>query len=923
MRNNFGLGFVFEAIDRFTGPANRIAGAHDRLGKSAKQAGAGVQGLGQNLRRLRDSSGRFLPTGATSLPGARGAGSGPGPKRDSQGRFLPAGVTGDLPNVERGLASVEKKAGLARLAIVALGTAIGNVASAGILRGFQALTGSITGSATSAIEFESAMADVNKVLPEGTELAPIEAGAKQLAKDIGILPTQVAALTASLAQSGIAGDELVKTSEDASKLAVAFSLSGEEAGQAIAKLRTGLGLSRGEVNLLTGSINELSNKLAATAPQIIDATQRVGSVAKAANISAQSTAALATAMIASGATSEVAGTGVKNFIRALASGDAATKRQRLAFKALGLDAVDVAKALTQGGVAAEATVRDVVMRIGQLEQHKRLPNLIRLFGSESIGAIGPLATNIHLLTQAFDIAGNKVAAAGSVQKEYETRSKTTAAAIDRLKANFAVLRIELGNRLLPIVRAGIERLNDLIEWARGAGGRLLTFGRRVSAYAVNLLAPVRLLYKGLVQVFSQGGFSGAVRAELNRAHNAGIKRFVINVYALFHRLRVFLDGVSDAFAAGWKRVGPIVESIWNSLRSVGLAFIHAIWGASEDTTNTTMSSWREWGTTVGETLIAVLEHVASTIDWWAKFIENNEWLVKTALWGYAAFKIFAAGIWLATNAGRVGAAVAVIHARALMVLRWASISAAFGMKVLHGALTLVSRGLKVLRVAVLANPVLAIVAGLAMGALLVYQYWDPISEFFGGLWESVTNLSKAALDWIVGKIEWVGDKLRQFKDIVTFQDTYDSGAANEQRNKLMGLSTEQLTSLASSGGPVADQARDALKLRQQGAAALGQGARTFDALSTARSRAEAAQTSVVAAKESQKEARYAAQGDQMSAQFRGLMERMEMANANDLSGGQNISLNIDGEKLQEILVKKGKASSARGFRSVDPLDDDE
>lgn len=920
MRNNFGLGFIFEAVDRFSGPASRVSSSYDRMTRASRQAGAGAGVLGQQLNRLRDAQGKFVPRGlANPAQGPLGGG------RDTRGRFLPKGAREGLSEVADGLADIGRKGGFARLALTAVGTAVGHLISSAVIGGFRSLRSSIGGVAQGAIDFESAMADVNKVLPKGMELQPLADGAKRLAKEIGLAPTQVAALTASLAQSGIAGEELIQTAEDASKLAVAFGISGEESGQALAKLRTGLGLSRDEVNSLTGSINELSNNLAATAPEIVDAVQRVGSVAKAANVSETTTAALATAMIASGAGAEVAATGTKNFLRALGAGEAVTKRQKKAFEALGLDSVEVAKQLTSGGEAAEKTILDVVTRIGELEQHKRLPNLIRLFGAESIGAIGPLATNIKLLGQSFDIAGNKANSANSVQKEYETRSKTTAVAIERLKANVSVLAIELGTKFLPLIQRGIGRLNAFVEMARRGGTRLWDLGERVAAFASKFLAPVRLLYQGLVQAFSQGGFSGAVRAELNRAHNAGIKRFVINVYALFHRLKVFFEGVADGFAKGWKRVGPIVESIFNSLKSVAVAFLNLFFDMSENATNTSMSSWRDWGSTLGESFATVLEHVATALDWFAKLIENNEWLVQTALWGYVAFKAFAAGIWLANAAGKVGRAVAWGHTIGLKALRVASIGAAFGMKVLRAGLAMATTGFKALRAAVLANPVLAVVSGLAYGAVLVYEYWEPISDFFGGLWEHVTELSKAALDWIVSKIEWVGDKLRQFKDIVTFTDTYDSGRANEQRSQLMGLSTEQLTGLAGGGGPLADQARDALKLRRQGESAIGTGARTYDALSVARSRAEGARSSVVAAQEGQKDARYAAQGDQWRTDFRAMMEQMEMANANAATGGQNmsVSLLVDGEKLAATVVKQNKSAKARGFAPVDARDEDE
>ena len=47
-------------------------------------------------------------------------------------------------------------------------------------------------------------------------------------------------------------------------------------GTAAAKLRTGLDLSQAEVESLFGSINELSNEFAASAPEILDIEQRTG-----------------------------------------------------------------------------------------------------------------------------------------------------------------------------------------------------------------------------------------------------------------------------------------------------------------------------------------------------------------------------------------------------------------------------------------------------------------------------------------------------------------------------------------------------------------------------------------------------------------------------------------------------------------------
>ena len=58
---------------------------------------------------------------------------------------------------------------------------------------------------------------------------------------------------------------------------------------------------------------------------------------------------------------------------------------------------------------------------------------------------------------------------------------------------------------------------------------------------------VRLFFNGLKQLFEQGGFSGAVREELNRAENQGLKRFLISVWQVVYRIQQIWEGFKDGF----------------------------------------------------------------------------------------------------------------------------------------------------------------------------------------------------------------------------------------------------------------------------------------------------------------------------------------------------------------------------------------
>lgn len=390
-------------------------------------------------------------------------------------------ITGTAGAAAKVLGHLSKIAGGAGSALrQALGVAGGNLLAAGTARVIQGVGSAFVGATKAAINFESSMADVNKVLPDNTtaeQFKAIEQGVIDISKRIAIAPTQVAALTASLAQSGIAVDELVATAEDAAKLGVAFNISGEEAGAAIAKLRTGLGLGREEVNLLAGSINHLSNNMAVTAPQLLDVIKRVGSVGKAANLSKEQIAGLGAALIAGGAESEVAATGLKNFTLAMAAGEAASKRQAAAFQALGLSAVEIAREFTSGDVTrSNDAIRKVIEAIGELADDEKVATIKNLFGSESLGAIGPLANQIELFDKAMGLATDQTEAAVSVQKEYDTRSKTTANSIQLLKNNVEALGIKFGNALLPYINRVVEFLTspEGQEWGAKAVEKAVT-----------------------------------------------------------------------------------------------------------------------------------------------------------------------------------------------------------------------------------------------------------------------------------------------------------------------------------------------------------------------------------------------------------------------------------------------------------------
>ncbi len=82
----------------------------------------------------------------------------------------------------------------------------------------------------------------------------------------------------------------------------------------------------------------------------------------------------------------------------------------------------------------------------------------------------------------------------------------------------------------------------------------------------------RLAFRALVQVFRDGGFSGAVRDELNQAENSGLRQFVVRVYQIGFRVVQFFRGIGIGFSAALETMGPTVEVFVAALTRLGEAF---------------------------------------------------------------------------------------------------------------------------------------------------------------------------------------------------------------------------------------------------------------------------------------------------------------------------------------------------------------
>jgi len=190
-----------------------------------------------------------------------------------------------------------------------------------------------------AMDFENSMADVRKVVDFSSvsELKIFSDDILKLSRIIPLSANELATITASGGQLGIAKDELLEFTQIVAKMGVAFDMSAEASGEAIANLKNVLGLNIKQVESLGDTINHLSDNSVAKAGAIVETISRVGGVAKIFKLTADQTAALSSAFISLGKPPQVAGTAINTLLSKMLTAPQQTKEFQEALQKLGLD----------------------------------------------------------------------------------------------------------------------------------------------------------------------------------------------------------------------------------------------------------------------------------------------------------------------------------------------------------------------------------------------------------------------------------------------------------------------------------------------------------------------------------------------------------------------------------------------------------
>lgn len=397
--------------------------------------------------------------------------------------------------------------------------------------------------AKAAIDFESQMADVRKVVDFDTpeQFKQMGDDILNMSKRLPMAAEGIAQIVAAGGQAGIAKEELARFAEDAVKMGVAFDTTAEESGDMMAKWRTSFKMTQDEVVNLADKINYLSNNGPARSGQISEIVTRIGSLGQVAGLASGEIAAMGATLAGIGIESEVSATGMKNFMLTMTAGASATNKQKQAFKALRLDSKQLAAGMQKD---AKATMLDVLQRVSKVDPAKQAGLLTQLFGRESITAIAPLITNLDLLKKNLGMVADKTQYAGSMQKEYEARAATTANNIQLLKNQFKAAAINLGSIFLPAIN---DTLAVISPFASMLGDLIRDNPELIKAVALTGTSFIGMK-------FAIFGVSKALS--------------FMNAVISLSPMGLLLRGIALAaglIIANWETVGPFFKGVWDSI----------------------------------------------------------------------------------------------------------------------------------------------------------------------------------------------------------------------------------------------------------------------------------------------------------------------------------------------------------------------
>lgn len=281
---------------------------------------------------------------------------------------------------------------------------------------------------------------------------------QRLSMDIPRTTEQLTTMSAALGQSGKDVTEQTKTGilRDTAVAATAMDLDDQTAGDYMAKWEASftkrdadgnkVNYSHDDVMRLMNQINYLGANNATTAAEIASSVNKSASIGQLAGVDPSTTAAIATAMQATGVDTERTGTTISRIYTNISKGSSATKAQKEMWEELGFTAEGVAKSMQTDGTG---TLMKVFGAVNQLPDERKIAALNTLFNQWAVEGSAKVTNNLDLLMKTLSEVSDEAAYANSMEREFAINTGTEESLRTMRDNAKTVLMQDLGDSFLP------------------------------------------------------------------------------------------------------------------------------------------------------------------------------------------------------------------------------------------------------------------------------------------------------------------------------------------------------------------------------------------------------------------------------------------------------------------------------------------
>lgn len=194
----------------------------------------------------------------------------------------------------------------------------GVLQAAGVAYALNEIAGAIRAAVDASLEFETAMANVNKVAKlSDTELAGMADAIKELSAEMPATTSEIAQVAEASARLGIAKENLIDFSKVMLDLGNVSDLSSDQAATALARFSNITGTAAEDYGRLGSVVVSLGNNFATSESEIVAMSSRLAAAGELAGLSEAQIMGLAAAMTSVGIEAEAGGTAMTQTLTAM------------------------------------------------------------------------------------------------------------------------------------------------------------------------------------------------------------------------------------------------------------------------------------------------------------------------------------------------------------------------------------------------------------------------------------------------------------------------------------------------------------------------------------------------------------------------------------------------------------------------------